>query len=63
VEKSGGTDSDDLDILAQAYFQNGDANQAVATEEKALALLPPAAPARRRIETQLTKFKATLKHR
>jgi serine/threonine protein kinase len=69
VEKSGGTDSDNLDILAQAYFHNGDATQAVAAEEKALALLPPAAgnevasPARHRIETQLAKFKAALKHR
>ncbi|MBZ5656959.1 MAG: protein kinase [Acidobacteriia bacterium] len=69
VEKSGGTDPDDLDILAQAYFQNGDATQAVAAEEKALALLPPVAgnevafPARHRIETQLAKFKAALTHR
>jgi eukaryotic-like serine/threonine-protein kinase len=69
VEKSGGADTDNLDILAQAYFQNGDATQAVAAEEKALALLPPAAgnevasPTRHRIETQLAKFKAVLKHR
>ena len=63
VDESGGTDSDNLDILAQAYFQNGGRAQAVASEEKALALLPPvkgneASPARHRIEAQLAKFKA-----
>jgi serine/threonine protein kinase len=69
VEKSGGTDTDNLDILAQAYFQNGDAVQAIASEEKALALLPPVAggespsPAHHRIESQLAKFKAALNHR
>jgi cytochrome c-type biogenesis protein CcmH/NrfG len=62
VEESGSTDSDNLDVMAQAYFENGDAVHAVATEEKALALLPPAkggevSPARHRIEGQLAKFR------
>jgi eukaryotic-like serine/threonine-protein kinase len=69
VEKSGGRDGDNLDILAQAYAQSGDTAQAVATEERALALLPPPAgtgdvsPGRHRIETQLAKFKAALRRR
>jgi non-specific serine/threonine protein kinase/serine/threonine-protein kinase len=62
VEESGSTDSDNLDVLAQAYFENGDAAHAVASEEKALALLPPAkgnevSPTRHRIEGQLAKFR------
>jgi eukaryotic-like serine/threonine-protein kinase len=64
VDESGGTDSENLDILAQAYFQNGDRRQAIASEEKALALLPAvkgneASPTRHRIEAQLAKFKAS----
>jgi len=66
VEQSGATDSDNLDILAQAYFQSGDRAQAIACEEKALSMLPPARgneafPTRHRIETQLAKFKAARK--
>ena len=62
VDESGGTDSDNLDILAQAYFQNGNRAQAIASEEKALGLLPlamgnEASPTRHRIEAQLAKFK------
>jgi tetratricopeptide (TPR) repeat protein len=64
VEKSGGSDSGNLDILAQAYFANHDLPNAIATEERALALLAPAgpsraaAPTRRRLEVQLARFKA-----
>jgi non-specific serine/threonine protein kinase/serine/threonine-protein kinase len=64
VAKSGGTDSDNLDILAQAYFENGNVAEAIETENKALRLL--AAPAanqpsplrRRRLEAQLARFTA-----
>jgi tetratricopeptide (TPR) repeat protein len=35
-----GTDSDILDLLAEAYFQNGDLANAIESEEKALRLLP-----------------------
>jgi non-specific serine/threonine protein kinase/serine/threonine-protein kinase len=64
VEKSGGSDSDSLDLLAQAYFLTGDSAHAIETEEKALSLLPPASgkePAsssRSRMEKQLSRFKA-----
>ncbi len=64
VAKSGGTDSDGLDILAQAYFQNGEVTRAIETEERALKLLAPPRPnqpeppKRRRIMSQLAKFKA-----
>jgi serine/threonine protein kinase len=60
----GGTGGEYLDILARAYFESGDAAQAVETEQKALNSLPPAdpkqsiSPIRQRIETQLAKFKA-----
>src|SRR5262249_40004428 len=42
--KSRETDSENLDILADAYFQNHDTVHAVETEQKALSLLPPADP-------------------
>jgi hypothetical protein len=64
VQKSGGTDSGNLDILAQAYFANHDIARAIEAEERALALLAPAAshqpnqPIRRRLEAELAKFKA-----
>jgi tetratricopeptide (TPR) repeat protein len=64
LAKSGGTDSDGLDILAQAYFQTGDVSQAIESEEKALQLLAPPqenqpdSPKRRRIKSQLAKFKS-----
>jgi serine/threonine protein kinase len=60
----GGTGADYLDVLARAYFQSGDKANAIATEEKALSSLPPAdpkqtvSPMRKRIETDLAKFKA-----
>jgi tetratricopeptide (TPR) repeat protein len=64
VEKSGGSDSGNLDILAQAYFANHDLAHAVETEERALALLGAIRPdvddppTRRRLEAQLAKFRA-----
>ena len=64
VEKSGGSDSDSLDLLARAYFLTGDSAHAIETEEKALSLLPPASgkePAsssRRKVKKQLSRFKA-----
>jgi len=64
VAKSGGTDSENLDILADAYFQNHDPDDAVATERKALSLLPavnPPSPLRRRLERNLAKYKAAQK--
>jgi len=52
-----------LDTLALAYFQTGAREQAVRAEERALALLPPAAPRapssglRREIESRLAEFR------
>lgn len=69
VEKSGGTDSDILDLLAEAYFQDGDLTNAIESEEKALRLLPPAngqaplATRRHKMELRLAKFKTSQKHR
>jgi non-specific serine/threonine protein kinase/serine/threonine-protein kinase len=60
----GGTGPDYLDTLARAYFELGDVNQAVTTEETALHNLPPAdpkqsvSPLRNRIERELARFKA-----
>lgn len=39
VEKSGARDPKSLDVLAQAYFQTGDAVHAIDTEKQALQLL------------------------
>ena len=64
VEKSGGTDSENLDILAQAYLQTGDSSHALETEQKAINLLPavtpqtPASPLRIRLEKQIEKWKS-----
>ena len=69
VEKSGGTDSDILDLLAEAYFQNRKITNAIESEEKALRLLPPAngqaplATRRHKMELRLAKFKTAQKHR
>jgi hypothetical protein len=65
--KSGGADSENLDILAEAYFQNRDPARAVETERKALSLLPavnaqdPISPVRQRLQNQLAKFRAAEK--
>ena len=64
MEKSGGTDSGNLDILAQAYFENSDLLHAIEAEERALALLVPLRPdqpdppTRQRLQAQLARFKA-----
>ena len=62
VDKSGGKDPKDLDILARAYFENRDSAAAIEAENKALGLLPPSAQAgslmRQRIEGQLAKYES-----
>ena len=61
VAKSGSTDSENLDILAEAYFQSHEAAEAIETERKALSLLPaanPPSPVRQRLERNLAKYKA-----
>jgi non-specific serine/threonine protein kinase/serine/threonine-protein kinase len=64
VEKSGGKDSDSLDLLAQAYFQSGDPAHAIEAEQKALSALPPSqgqepvSSPRRKMEQQLARYKA-----
>jgi len=69
VEKSGGSDSGNLDILAQAYFANHDVAHAVEAEERALTLLAPPTPGqpdpptRLRIDAQLAKFRAAQQRR
>ena len=65
--KSGGADSENLDVLADAYFQSHDTAHALETEQKALSLLPPVSgheppsPVRQRLERHLAKFKAAQK--
>jgi len=67
VAKPGGMDSEILDVLAQVYFESGNVAQAVETEEKASSLLPPknvgepTSSPRRRIETNLAKYRAAQK--
>jgi hypothetical protein len=67
--KAVGTDSDRLNILGQANFATGDVVSAIESEEKALRLLAPPpsnqidSPTRRRIKTQLAKFKSSLRHK
>ena len=63
VARSDGKDPKSFDLLAEAYFQNGDSEHAIETEQKALSSLPPPAPnqksspARQKFEAQLAKFK------
>jgi len=67
VDKSGGSDAENLGILADAYFQNHDPAHAAETEQKALSALPPAgpqdapSPVRQRLERNLAKFKTAQK--
>jgi serine/threonine protein kinase/predicted negative regulator of RcsB-dependent stress response len=58
-------DPNTLDLLARAYFANGDASQAEKAESLALTLLPPLTSTDLRTELQenLTKFSAALKHK
>src|SRR5262249_5626814 len=64
VAKTGETDSINLDILAQAYFETGDRAHAIAEEEKAISLLAPAEanhpapPLRQKLAAHLETFKA-----
>ncbi len=64
LEKSGGTDSDGLDVLAQAYFETGDVGHAIEFEEKALKLLAPPqpnqpdSPTRRKVKAHLARFRS-----
>ena len=68
LEKSGGSDSDYLDLLARAYFEAGDFDRAVENEEKALHSLPPTAASQattakqRSLEARLSKFRLARKH-
>ena len=68
VALSGGSDADGLDVLAQAYFDNGASARAIETERRALALLSPSEsdhqeqPARRRIEAHLAAFSGRPPH-
>jgi tetratricopeptide (TPR) repeat protein/tRNA A-37 threonylcarbamoyl transferase component Bud32 len=62
VDLSGGTDVESLDLLARAMQRSGDYPGAMATERKALALLPasaagrPVPEMRRKIEEALASF-------
>ena len=64
VKLSEGKDPEILDSLAQALFETGDRNGAVATQEKAIALLPTDATDRRNellrkvLEANLQRFRA-----
>ena len=68
LAKSGETNSDYLDLLAQAYFQAGDADRAVENEEKALSSLPTTASShallskQRSLEARLAQFRLAQKH-
>jgi tetratricopeptide (TPR) repeat protein len=68
LEKSGGTNSDYLDLLAQAYFQAGDVDRAVESEKKALSSLPTTASSQaamskqRSLEARLAQFRLAQKH-
>ena len=68
LAKSGKTSSDYLDLLAQAYFQAGDVDRAVESEEKALSSLPSTASSQaamskqRSFEAHLSQFKLAQKH-
>ncbi len=60
VEMTKGTDPYTLDLLAQADYAAGNAIQAVETETKALALLPPnsVSDLKKQLEANLAKFRA-----
>ncbi len=63
VELSQGNDPAILDTLAWAYHLTGDQVQAIATEQRALALLAPEAPLRREFAANLARFKAAAQDR
>ena len=60
VQKTGGKNPAYLDLLARAFDSGGDERQAVDTESKAIALLPPgsASGLRTELEENLTQFRA-----
>jgi serine/threonine protein kinase len=66
VEMTRATDPHYLDTLALAYFENGNLQRAVETEEKALALLPPLVAGehvsafRRDLEAHRAQFRGSL---
>ncbi len=65
-ELAEGKDPDILDTLALAQFRNGQREQAVETQTRALQLLPPPEPGRRdggreEMETRLKEFQDALK--
>jgi tetratricopeptide (TPR) repeat protein len=68
VEMTKGSHPGTLDALARAYFGVGDSANAVATEEKALSLLPPLKPGeqvsslRKELEENLARFRAHRSH-
>jgi eukaryotic-like serine/threonine-protein kinase len=58
-ERSEEKDIKSLDILALAYFRNGDSKHAIETEQKVLNLIPQiASPARKHAEAQLAIFRS-----
>jgi non-specific serine/threonine protein kinase/serine/threonine-protein kinase len=58
VETDGGTDPASLDTLARAYFAAGDVERAIATERKAIDLLPAgASDLRKELESNLARFR------
>ncbi len=58
VQTSGEKDGGIMDTLALAYHLNGDHQQAVETEERALSLLPAGeSPSRKEMEANLAKFR------
>jgi serine/threonine protein kinase/tetratricopeptide (TPR) repeat protein len=61
VEKSREQDPESLETLALTYLQAGDPADAVATEQKAVALVAPAA--RAPYQANLAKFQQALRHR
>ncbi len=60
VDNTGATDPGFLDTLALAQFMAGDITTAIATEKKALSLLPLNAPNRNHYETTIAKYEAAL---
>ena len=58
VEATLGKNANMLDTLALAHHLNGDQEAAIATEQRALDLLPAGAPQRRDFEVALARFKA-----
>jgi tetratricopeptide (TPR) repeat protein len=64
LRKAAAPDSETLDLLAQAYYQNGESVRAIETETKALQFLPAdqgqgsSAALRRKLNARLAEFRA-----